>query len=54
MQTMKKILFVLLLLTAAPGFAQETFRLETGDLLFQVNGLDRSRLKRCAMSTDFR
>ena len=35
---MKKILFVLLFLTAAPGFAQETFRLETGDLLFQVNG----------------
>ena len=38
MQTMKKILFVLLLLTVAPGFAQETFRLETGDLLFQVIG----------------
>lgn len=35
---MKKILFILLLLTVAPGFAQETFRLETGDLLFQVNG----------------
>ena len=36
MQTMKKILFVLLLLTVAPGFAQETFRLETGDLLLSL------------------
>ena len=35
---MKRILFILLLFAAATGFAREPFRLETGDLLFQVNG----------------
>ena len=33
---MKRILFVLLLFAAATGFAQEPFRLQTGDLLFQA------------------
>ena len=35
---MKRILFLLLLFAAATGFAREPFRLETGDLLFQVHG----------------